>query len=177
MGMFTVMITHPWSSIRNADCFRPEEILQWTVCATLWSSWWMVTSWITTPITTTTAATVTSASPSSSSGSLPQKPSSQESLFQGGRNAEGGFRPMIPRLSWGEDKSPKNSPSAFEISESITCLLSISVNPCQNRQHTQQTSTLARSFNIFYTTVPVTSLPFYWLRLLCHWVVPHGTVM
>jgi len=52
-----------------------------------------------TPITTTTAATVTSASPSSSPGSLPQKPSSQESLFQGGRNAEGGFRPMIPRLS------------------------------------------------------------------------------
>ena len=51
-----------------------------------------------TPVTTaTTPAAVVSTSPSSSP--VASRRPSPGKLFQGERNAEGGFRPMIPRLS------------------------------------------------------------------------------
>ena len=53
-----------------------------------------------TPITTATtpAVAVVSTSPSSSQSPVASRKSSPEKLWQG-KNAEGGFRPIIPRLS------------------------------------------------------------------------------
>ena len=54
-----------------------------------------------TPVTTaTTPVALVSTSPSSSQSPVAsRKPSPAGNLFQGSRNAEGGFRPMIPRLN------------------------------------------------------------------------------
>merc|ERR1719362_1717885 len=53
-----------------------------------------------TPVTTaTTPVAVPSTSPSSSQSPVAPRKSSPGKLFQGERNAEGGFRPMIPRLN------------------------------------------------------------------------------
>ena len=53
-----------------------------------------------TPVTTaTTPVAHVSTSPSSSQSPVASRNSSPGKLFQGERNAEGGFRPMIPRLN------------------------------------------------------------------------------
>ena len=53
-----------------------------------------------TPVTTaTTPVALVSTSPSSSQSPGPSRQPSPGKLFQGERNAEGGFRPMIPRLN------------------------------------------------------------------------------